>query len=218
MQFRKRVLFCVSILPMSKGDPVGPWMSVLTQIPRLLALVVVAMTAACTQSDLGTEYAEITEAESGLIFHPPGLQDGYRRFISGQNASFDDTTIGVYGPPHGALPQAQIVIIETPPTRHFNKIPEPRSSLKKWNIFEDRTVVFGVTGIANNAIGRAKYAAFTADEMSCVTWTQGIDPRYDRSAGSHMLAGYFCRDGDAMTAAQAMEIISQVGHREYGIP
>ncbi len=196
----------------------------LTAVPdsvwRFLATAVVMTTmAACAESDLGTEYAEISESESGFIFDEPSLRNGYRRFISGQNASFDVTTIGVYGPRTGDLPQAQIVLVETPPGRHFGRILTPKDSLKRWKLFEEQTPIFGASGSTTNGVGSVRYTAFTANRMSCVAWTQGFDPRYDQSAGSHMLAGYYCRAGSApLPDRESEEIVKLVGHREYGPP
>lgn len=189
-------------------------------IRRILAIVVVATTTvACTGTDLGTEFVEISEAESGLVFQGPGLANGYRRFLFGENAAFVKRTVGIYGPPRGKLPYAQMMLVETPPGRHFSRIDRPADSVERWNQFEGKTITIGVTGGAINAIGRVKYAAFLADDMSCAIWTQGIDPKYDRSAGSHMLTGFYCRGGGVpMRTVEAERIVMMIGHREYGMP
>lgn len=190
------------------------------RIYGLLAVAVVAIsTAGCAGSGLGTEYAEISEEDSGLIFQGPGLRNGYRRFLAGEDSAFVKRTIGIYGPPQGSLPFAQIMLIETPPQRHFTRIDRPGDNIKNWKLFENKTITVGVTGGTTNAIGRVNYAAYLADQMSCVTWSQGIDPRYDRSAGSHMLAGFYCRGGGVpMRSVEAERIVGLVGHREYGTP
>lgn len=190
----------------------------LDRFRRILAIVVIATTtAACTGSNLGTEYIEISEQESKLLFDGPGLKNGFRRFLTGEDSVFVSRTIGIYGPPRGKLPFAQIMLVETPPGRHIARIDRPRNSIKLWNFFEDKTITLGVTGDATNAISRAKYAAFRADELYCVIWTQGFDARYDQSAGSHLLTGFYCRDGRApMLTGEAERIVTLVGHREYG--
>jgi len=173
--------------------------------------------AGCTQDALGPEYREVSEQESGLRFDAPGLEGGYRKVLKGQDERYVNRTMAVYGPQQGEYPRGQLVLIEMPPERHFARVDTPQDTIRAWSIFEDRKIVLGPTGTAVNAIGRIDYAAFRADDVSCVIFNQPFGTIYDTGRGTRLLEGYYCK-GPArmMSAAEAASIVKGVGRRETG--
>jgi tetratricopeptide (TPR) repeat protein len=189
------------------------------RIHRKLAViaVVTSFITGCADETLGPEYGEVGEEESGLQFYAPGLADGYRKFIYGQDDRYVTRTIGVYGPKQGEYPHAQLILIEMPPRLYFSRTRPPQDTIKDWKQFEARAITSGPTGTAVNAIGRIDYAAFLADNLSCAVFRQPIDTIYGTGGGKQLLDGYYC-EGEApmMTEGDAVALAKAIGHRKYG--
>jgi hypothetical protein len=185
---------------------------------NLIVVATVALLAAgCANESLGPEYGEISEAESGLQFYAPGLRGGYRKFIYGQDEQFVKRMIGVYGPKQGEYPHGQLSFIEMPPGRHFTRINPPQDTIEDWGPFENRAITRGPVGTAVNAIGRIDYAAFLADNLSCIIFRQPFGTVYDTGRGTQLLDGYYCKgEAPMMTKGEAAAIAKAVGHRKYG--
>lgn len=183
------------------------------------ALAVCALLSACAAEELGPQFREISEAESGLVFYGPGLGGGYRQFLAGQDARFVNRTLGVYGPRRGEFPFAQIILMETPPNMHFTKAPSPKAMFEMWDWFEGRTITTGQAGSAVNVIGRADYAVATADGVACMAWTQPFGISHDGGVGTRLLAGFYCKGkAPMMAAAEAESVVKALGHRKVGLP
>ena len=193
--------------------------TVMGNIRRNLAMVatIALFASGCASESLGPEYSEIKEEESGLQFNAPGLEGGYRKFISGQDEKFINRMVGVYGPRQGEFPHGQLVLIEMPPGRHFTRINPPKETIDDWGPFKNRTINHGPAGTAVNAIGRIDYAAFLADNLSCVVFRQPFGTIHDTGRGTRLLDGYYCKgEAPMMTEGEAEAIIQTVGHRKYG--
>jgi len=188
-------------------------------ICRRLALVTAAVVfaAGCAGEALGPEYREVGALESGVQFYAPGLDGGYRKFITGHDEQFVNRTIALYGPRRGEYPRGQLILIETPPDQHFTRLDPPQDMLEYLSEFEDRTIRRGPSGAAVNAIGRVRYAALLADDLSCVVFRQAFGTLHDAGLGTRLLEGYYCRGAaPMMTEAEAEAIVKAVGHREFG--
>jgi hypothetical protein len=188
-------------------------------IRRNLAMVatIALFASGCASESLGPEYSEIKEEESGLQFNAPGLEGGYRKFISGQDEKFINRMVGVYGPRQGEFPHGQLVLIEMPPGRHFTRINPPKETIDDWGTFKNRTITHGAEGTAVNSIGRIDYAAFLADNLSCVVFRQPFGTIHDTGRGTRLLDGYYCKgEAPMMTEGEAEAIIQTIGHRKYG--
>lgn len=176
-----------------------------------------AWLAGCAQDSLGPEYTEISEEESGLQFYGPGLKDGFRRIIAGQDEQFITRMMASFGPPEGDYPHGQLMYIEMPPGRHFTRIDPPQKSIGSWGLFRDREIVNGPVGSGRNSIGRIDYAVFTADGLSCLILKQPFGTVYGLGRGTMLITGYYCKGvAPMMDAAEAEAIVSVVGHREHG--
>ena len=182
-----------------------------------LAMAVAVLAGACTVGDIGPEYVNISEEESGLLFFGPGLADGYRQILAGTDQKYVRRTVARYGPPIGKYPHAQIHYTEAPPGRQFKRDVQAQATIKNWGWFSNKTVETGATGVTVNAMGRIGYAAATADGIACVVWRQPMGIRDNGGAGTRMLSGYYCRgEGPMITAAEAVSIVKRIGHRELG--
>ncbi len=179
--------------------------------------VVTAFITGCANDELGPEYSEVGEEESGLQFYAPGLAGGDRKFIYGQDERYVARTIGIYGPTQGEFPHAQLILIEMPPRLYFSRITPPQDTISDWKQFKGRAITRGPTGTAVNNIGRIDYAAFLADNLSCAVFRQPIDTVYGTGGGKQLLDGYYC-EGEApmMTEGEAVALVQTVGHRKYG--
>lgn len=185
----------------------------------VLAAATALLIAGCASESLGPEYGEIGEAESGLQFNAPGLEGGYRKFIAGQDEKFINRTVGVYGPRQGEFPHGQLVLIEMPPGRHFTRVNPPKETIDDWGPFKNRKITYGPEGSAVNGIGRIDYAAFLADNLSCVVFRQPFGTVHDTGRGTRLLDGYYCRgETPIMTETEAVAIVKGVGHSEFGPP
>lgn len=179
----------------------------------LTLLTFVAGLGGCTAQDLGPQYVEIGETESKLVFSGPGLENGYRQFLYGQNARFLEISSGMYGPPKGAFPQAYVRLVETPPDRHFTRLPTVSSTIDNYNLFEGKQITRGPGGHEVNAIGSFEYLAFTADALACVVWQQPFGQRDMTGVGSGYFSGYFCRIGRMMSPGEASGIPKRMDRR-----
>jgi hypothetical protein len=184
-------------------------------------LAVVAATAlfitGCASESLGPEYREINEEESGLQFYAPGLNGGYRKFIYGQDEQFIKRVVGMYGPKQGEFPHGQLFLVEMPPRRHFARINPPQDTIDEWGPFENRAITHGPAGSAINTIGRIDYAAFLADNLSCVVFRQPFGTVHDTGRGTQLIDGYYCKgEAPMMTKGEAVAIVKAIGHRKYG--
>ncbi len=186
-----------------------------------LALAALALAAAwlagCADRALGPEYIEISEQDSGLQFYAPGLKDGFRRIIAGQDEHHVTRMVATFGPREGDYPHGLLMYMEMPPGRHFTRIDPPQKSIGSWGLFKDREIVNGPAGSARNRIGRIDYAAFTADGLSCLVVKQPFGTIHDLGRGTMLISGYYCKGvAPMMDAAEAEAIASLVGHREHG--
>ena len=184
----------------------------------LLALTVSVLAGGCTIADIGPEYVEVSEEQSGLLFYGPGLAGGFRQFLAGHDQNYVRQTVATYGPKAGEFPFAQMFFSETPPDRHFARAPRVEESIEEWGWFRSRTIRVGAKGDAVNAIGRIDYAAATADAIACVVWIQTFGPREGGGVGTRLLSGFYCRgEGPMFSADEAESIVRLVGHRKYGV-
>lgn len=182
---------------------------------RVLVLAVSVLAGACTDSDIGTEYIEISEEESGLQFYGPGLAGGYRQILTGQDSHFVRQTIATYGPKSGEFPYARIYFTETPPDRFFARSLPVEDTLEQW--FSDKTIEVGVSATAVNAIGRVDFVTATVDGVACVVWLQTFGAKDNTGVGTGLINGFYCRgQGSTMTTSEAEYIVKLVGHREHG--
>ena len=185
------------------------------KICAILALS--AIVAACGTDDLGTQYTEIGEEESGLLFYGPGLAGGFRRFLVGRDEQHIKRTTATYGPRAGDLPHAQLYFVEMPPGRHFTRLSPVEEMIEGWGYFENKTIVQGSKGSAVNVLGRIDHLTFTADGIACVIWRQPLGIKHDRGVGTILLDGYYCKgEGPMMSAAEAKAILKLIGHRKLG--
>lgn len=181
----------------------------------LIVLAACVSAGGCAATDIGTEYVEISEEESGLQFYGPGLAGGYRHFLSGQDDHFVSRTVATYGPKSGEYPFARIYISETPPDRYFARSMPVEDTVKQW--FADKTIEMGATASAVNAIGRVDFITAIVDGVACVVWLQTFGTKDNTGVGTGLLNGYYCRGrGSMMTASEAEFIVKLVGHREHG--
>lgn len=191
------------------------------RIARVLPTVVLAaMLTACTQNDMGSEYEEIAEEKTNLVFYGPGLNGGYRQFLTGKSPRYDTVTIGIYGPGSGSFPRAQIVLHEAAPQRHFLTAPSLSKYVAKREFFKGRDITPGKEGETNNAAGSIRYLTFLADTMPCVAFVQFMGVRDEGGLGDKRLLGFYCRgEGQpAISAGEAVEIVKTIGHRKHGAP
>jgi len=187
----------------------GAWM--------MLALDVSAFAGACTSADIGPEYIEVSEEESGLLFYSPGLADGFRQFLTGHDHHYVRRTIATYGPKAGKFPFARMYFAETPPNRHFTRALPLEKTIEQWGFFQNKTIEAGETASTVNAIGRIDFATATADGVACVVWLQIFGPREGSGVGTRLLNGYYCAGaGVMMSLSEAESIVRLVGHRKYG--
>ncbi len=169
------------------------------EFTRYLALLTFAAgLGGCAAGELGSQYEEISEAESRLVFAGPGLANGYRQFLYGQNEHYLEISSGMYGPPKGAFPQAYVRLVETPPDRHFTRLPTVSSMIEDYNLFEGKKITRGPGGRAVNAIGSFEYLEFTADALACVVWQQPFGQMDMTGVGNGYFSGYYCRVGQTM--------------------
>lgn len=182
-----------------------------------VAAVMVSLLAGCAADALGPEYGEIDEVESGLQFYAPGLKDGYRKFISGQDEQFVKRTIGMYGPKQGEYPHGQLNFIEMPPRFYLSRTVPPQDTIDEWKQFESRAITLGPAGTTVNTIGRIDYAAFLADSLSCAVFRQLFGTTYGTGGGTQLLDGYYCKgDAPMMTEGEVEALAKAIGHRKYG--
>lgn len=183
----------------------------------LPVLIIVALVGACAATDIGPEYAEVSEEESALQFYGPGLAGGFRQFLSGQDSRFVHRTFATYGPKFGEFPFAQMYFVEAPPDKHFTRAPAADATFKNWDWFNNKTVKTGIRGETVNALGRVEFATASADGIACVAWLQTLGRRDDGGVGTMLLNGYYCRgEGPMLSEAEAEMIVKRIGHREYG--
>lgn len=183
----------------------------------LLVLAGSVLAGACAATDIGSEYMEVSEEASELLFYGPGLAGGFRRFVTGQDKHYVRRTVATYGPKLGEYPFAQMYLAETPPTRHFTLVPAVEKTIEDWEWFENKPVEIGASGAAVNAIGRIDFVTATADGIACVVWLQVFGLRDDGGVGTRLLSGFYCKgDGAMIPAAEAGSIVKLVGHRKYG--
>jgi hypothetical protein len=183
----------------------------------LLALAISSLAGACTGADIGSEYIDVSEDESELLFYGPGLAGGYRQFLTGQDEQYVRRTMATYGPQRGEFPFARIYLSETPPMRHFTRVPPVEKTIEQWGWFGNKTVKIGAVDATVNTIGRIDFVTATADGVACVLWLQTFGPREGSGVGTRVLDGYYCRGrGPMMPVSEAESIVRLVGHKEYG--
>lgn len=184
----------------------------------LLALAIAGFAGSCADTDIGPQYVEISERESGLQFYGPGLAGGYRQFLTGRDNHYVLRTLATYGPKSGGFPFARIFYTETPPDRYFARSIRVEDTLKHWGWFSHKAIETGATEDSVNALGRVEFVTVTADGIACVVWIQAFGMGEGTGAGSRLLNGYYCRGrGPMMTAAEAESIVKLVGHKTYGV-
>lgn len=182
-----------------------------------LAVAASVLAGACTGGNIGPEYVNVNEEESGLLFYGPGLAEGYRQIITGTDQKFVRRTVAMYGPKTGKYPHARIHYAETPPGQRFKRDVTAEATIRHWGWFRDKTVETGATGTTVNAMGRIGYAAATADGIACLVWRQQMGLRENGGAGTRLLSGYYCKgEGPMISAGEAESIVKLIGHREYG--
>ena len=185
----------------------------------LLPLMLAAALAACVANDMGMEFEEIAEADSSIVFYGPGLDGGYRKFLTAQTAQFDTITVGIYGPRRGAFPRAQIQLHELAPRRYFPSALSLSDYVEETEFFQGRKIAPGAEGETRNAAGSIRYLTLRADAMPCVAFVEIIGGRGTGGMGSKRLSGFYCREtGAAITAGEAVGIVQAIGHRKYGAP
>lgn len=189
---------------------------------RPLAPVAAALSsllAGCGAGTLSGDRGEISEAESRLIFHGPGIEGGFRQFFREKMSNGEEWTVGVYGPVSGRLPRAEIVFYRPPPSYFLGRPAGTGGLVDDFEFFSGRTLVFGESGKATNRIGAAQYQLVAADTMSCVVFEQTFGSRQHGMAGNKALFGFYCREFAAeLDAEQAERIVAAVGHADYGEP
>ena len=182
-----------------------------------LAMAAYALLGACTGGDIGPEYVNISEEESGLLFYGPGLAEGYREILAGTDQKYVRRTVAMYGPQTGKYPYALVYYAETPPGRQFKRDVPAAATIKTWGWFKNKTVETGAAGTAVNAMGRIDYATAKADGIACLVWRQPMGSRDNGGVGTRLISGYYCRgEGPMISAAEAVSIVKRIGHREYG--
>lgn len=185
----------------------------------LLPLMLAAALAACVANDMGMEFEEIAEADSSIVFYGPGLEGGYRKFLTAQTPQFDTITVGLYGPRRGVFPRAQIQLYELAPRRFFPSTLSLSDYVEETEFFKGRKITPGEEGETRNAAGSVRYLTLRADAMPCVTFVEIIGSRDMGGMGSKNLSGFYCRErGAAITAGEAEKIVQAIGHRKYGAP
>lgn len=190
-----------------------------TRIVRPVAGAILLAVSGCASADLGPEYVPISEEESGIVFYGPGMENGYRQFLSGTTAEYTRQTFAIFGPPKGRYPHATIIFMETPPNYHFTVVDPPSETIATWGEFDGKRITVGKTGFAVNKIGRIDYALFTADDLACVNWRQDFGAPIERGFGTQLFIGYYCRTGGSMmSAGEAKSILRRIGHRKFGVP
>ncbi len=188
-------------------------------LPFALCALLGAMLASCVAGDMGAEVEEISEAESGIVFYGPGLDGGFRRFLTTQTPQFDTITAGDYGPRRGGFPRAQIQLYELSPRRYFPSALTLSTLVEESAFFKGRKIVPGEEGETRNAAGRIEYLTFLADAMPCVAFLEIIGAGNAGGLGAKRLSGFYCREnGPAITAGEAVVIVQAIGHREHGAP
>lgn len=183
-------------------------------------LVLAAMLGACAASDMGMEFEEIPEENSNLVFYGPGLDGGYRNFLTGKSPQFDTITVGMYGPRRGGFPRALLRLDEAAPQRHFLTEPALSRYVAEMEFFKGRKIAPGGEGKTRNPAGDIRYLTFLADAMPCVAFMQFMGFRDEGGLGDKRLSGFYCRgEGKpAISAGEAVEIVQAIGHREHGAP
>lgn len=190
----------------------------LIRIVRCNAVATLALAAAaCATDELGPEFREIGEDESGLQFYGPGLAGGYRNFLTGTDDQHVHYTIGIYGPRDGNFPWAQISLVDLPTQRVFTRALPLRESIGERESFAGQEITLGDEGSAINKLGRADYIVFTVDSQSCVAWQQVFGSTYGGGLGRQSLEGTYCTQGEVpMESSRAAAIVKLTGHRKYG--
>lgn len=185
---------------------------------RALAAAVLGLAlAACASDELGPEFREISESESGLQFYGPGLGGGFRKFLTGTDDQHVRFTVGVYGPRYGEFPWANIRIVVLPTQRVFTRTRPLRETIGTREMFAGQSIALGDEGSTVNRLGRADYILFTADRQSCVAWQQVFGATFGGGLGRQSLDGLYCVGGNApMKKHEAAGIVERVGHRDYG--
>jgi hypothetical protein len=179
-----------------------------------LAVAVSLLAGGCTGGDIGPEYVNISEEESGLLFYGPGLAEGYRQVLAGTDRKFVHRTVAMYGPKFGSFPYARIYYAELPPGSQFKRDLKAKATIKHWGLFRGKAVE---TGVTVNSMGRIGYAAATADGIACLVWRQPMGIRDNGGVGTRLLSGYYCKgEGPMISSAEAESIVGLIGHREYG--
>jgi len=187
----------------------------MTRARALLVLAAFAFAEGCAETDIGTEYVEISEEESALQFYGPGLAGGYRQVLTGEDEHFVRRTVATYGPKSGEFPFARIYFSETPPDRYFARSLPVVDTIDRW--FRERTYQIGVKASAVNAIGRVDFVTATVDGAACVVWLQTFGAKDGTGVGTGLINGFYCRGpGSMMATSEAESIVKLVGHREEG--
>lgn len=188
------------------------------KLKGVAAVALIAVTGCVTNTDIGTVNEEVTEAESKLVFNGPGLEDGYRKIISGTvSGRLNRQTLGHYGPKKGQFPFASIVMYES--TR--NDIYYPREtvedSLAGWTNYSENPPAVGPTYRGQNSIGVIRYAAYQDEDANCIAFTQSYGSKVTGKGAANTLSGYYCRGGDTpISKDEGAKIVAAVGHRDYG--
>jgi len=188
----------------------------MTRALILLALTAFALAGGCAATDIGTEYIEISEEESGLQFYGPGLAGGYRHILTGRDDHFVRRTVATYGPTSGEYPFARIYFSETPPDRYFARSLPVVDTIEQW--FSDKSYEIGATAETVNTIGRVDFVTVTVEGTACVVWLQTFGEKDGTGVGTGLINGFYCRgEGPMMTISEAEFIVKLVGHREHGV-
>lgn len=163
---------------------------------------------------------EITEAQSGLVFDPPALQGGYRRFIKSVNGHGDVSIIANYGPPSDLLPRAVIILDKAGPNRYVSDKLTWEELRDGLSFTKNKNLKISSPLKAETGIGKIDYAFASSQEMACILFQEYFGSRgFGAGYGDKRLLGFYCEKGSArLTNDFAKQLLARLGHVDYGLP
>lgn len=170
-----------------------------------------------TTSDIGNSSKEITESESDLVFNGPGVENGYRKIISGYAGNhYTHQTLAFYGPVRGQYPYANIVLLETSEINRYFPKEQLDDALEGWTAYAENTPEIGTEYSTPNDLGVVKYAAFEDGDAKCLVFSEVFGTHIDRGA-RNLISGHYCRLGaSSISEAEGAKIVKAISHRDYG--
>ena len=184
----------------------------------LWILALGGLAASCTPQDLGHQFKEVSEVESKIQFYGPGLEGGYRQFLTAApTLTSGRKTVASYGAKQGEFPLAFVAYNEAPPEFKYEFLPSITKVISSMDYFKNRKIVRGEFGFKKNPIGDVEYLPFTADGISCVSWVQAVGQVAFHQVGTALIYGYYCKgEGPVMSEKEANSIVNLLGHVDHG--